>query len=129
MNLLPITNRLEEQGVGTPGRDVFIDFMPAACQLGILLRDYFGGTPTAPELPGYYKTSFMLIIRAPEVGAGQQLMTDAIAALTLNTDTVMDDYLFKYVRARNLPFMYPPSPGQLVEISINMDCCFIDVGI
>jgi hypothetical protein len=128
VNLLPITNRLEEQGVGTPGKDVFINFLPASVQLGILLRDYFGGTPTTPELPGYYKTSFMLIVRATSMESGQELLGNAIAALTVSSDTVMDEYLFKYIRARNLPFAYAPSPGQNIEIAINMDCCFIDVG-
>lgn len=128
MNLLPIANRLEEQGVGTPGKDVFINFMPAAVQLGILLRDYFGGTPVVPELPRYYKTSFMLIVRALDLETGHQLLRDAIVALSTNVDIVMDDYIFKYIRSRNLPFAYAPSPGQFIEISINMDCCFIDVG-
>jgi hypothetical protein len=128
MNLIPLANRLEEQGVGTTGKSVFVNYMPAQSETGILLRDYFGGTAVIPELPGYYRASFMMIVRTNDMEAGLQLMRDAIAAVTIVTEEQVEEYLCRYIRPRNLPFVYAPSLGQNIEIAVNMDCCFIDTG-
>lgn len=128
MNLLPIVARLEESGVAVAGQTLFISFMPPSSSGGILLMDPFGGTKVNQELPGYYKASFVMVARSAEMDTTKQLMADAIVALTIKVDTNIDGTLFKYMRARNLPFAYAPSPGQQVEMSVNMDCCFIDSG-
>lgn len=126
MNLIPIAARLEEQGVATVGQTVFINFMPSEVSLGILLRDYFGGTRVIPELPGYYKASYMMVVRCVDMDAGLELMSQAVLALTLTVGEELSGHTFKYMRPRNLPFTYAPSPGQNIEIAVNMDCCFID---
>lgn len=126
MNLLPIANRLEEQGIGINGRTIFVNFMPAEVTEGILLRDYFGGTEIDHELPKFYKPSYMIIVRTADTAAGLELMKAAVAALTFSMPEEIEESTYRYMRPRALPFAYPPSPGQNIEIAVNMDCCFID---
>jgi hypothetical protein len=125
VNLNPIAKRIEDASVAIRGRDLFINMMPAD-KTGILLRDYFGGTAIDHYLPGFFKASFMVIVRHPSYQSAEQLIKRAVAALIVEQKTTVEGVVFHYIRPRGLPFTYAPSPGQNHEFAVNMDCCFID---
>lgn len=123
MNLEGVAQILQAAGVGVPGQTIFVNFMPAD-KKGMLLRQGFGGTPIDPELPGYRKSSFMLIVRDKQYQAGKALIDAAMASLTLE-DVSAGGMKINYMRPRNEAFVYQPSPGSNIEFTTNIDCSYV----
>lgn len=123
MNLEGVAQILEQAGVAVQGENLFINFMPTDTT-GILLRDPFGGTPIDHELPGYRRTSFMLIVRLPEYQAARELMSAAVDALTMQGRET-GGMRINYMRPRSEPQTYQPSPGGLIEMITNIDCSYV----
>lgn len=124
MNLIPITNRLEAEGLGTPGSTLFINFMPFECKQGILLRTPLTGTRIDHELPGYFKCEVMVITRAPEYTAALSLMQEVMSALTIYEEQ-MDDIYMKYIRPETLPVSFPVSDGQFYEVQVRFEVVYV----
>ena len=124
MNLLPIAKKLETDGLGVMGQTLFIGMIPADCLSGLLLRDKLTGTKIDHELPGYYKTSFQLIARSPNMLTGQTLIKSAVDAITL-AETQLDDMLVRYMRPQTLPSVFPLSDGNLYEFNVWIDIAFV----
>lgn len=124
MNLLPLTQKLEDDGLGVQGESIFINMIPAECPTGILLRNPLQGTPIDYELPGYYKTSFQLIVRTASYTDGEALINSAIESLTVVGKSIGDSF-FHYSRPKTLPVSFPLSKGNLLEFSVNFDVAFV----
>lgn len=123
MDLLPIANKLEYEGLGIPGKTLFVNFMPDECKEGILLRSPLIGTEVDPNLPGYYKTYFSAIVRTNRYASGLDLMKSVMLALTLyNQD--LDDISIKRCYPANLPATFPISEGNLFEIQVHFDIVY-----
>lgn len=117
MDLMPIANKLEFEGLGVQGSTLFVNFMPDECKEGVLLRSPLIGTRIDPNLPGYYKSEFAAIVRCTRYEQGLALMQDAMKALTL-FETEQDDILIKRCYPRNLPATFPISDGNYFEIQV-----------
>jgi hypothetical protein len=128
MKLTAIAAILESAGVAEQGKTLFINFIPQNLT-GILLRDYFGGSPRDHELPGYIKAPFMLIGRGPDYQTTYDLVVEAVAALEqAGKDQVEEEGIkLNYARGRTLPFPYSSSQGQNWEVTVTVDCCYVDV--
>lgn len=124
MKLDVVAQMLVDANVGVLGKTIFKNFMPAEAKLGVLLRDGFSGTRIDHELPGFHRTDFQLIVRSDDYLTGQTLIEDAIIALTVEKQTVVDTMDIHYMRARSLPFAYPLSPGNLMEFVTQIDVAF-----
>ncbi len=128
MNLEVIVDTLEDRGVGVVGADIFINFLPQDIS-GVLVRDYFGGTKLNPYYPGYITTRFMLIARAKDYETSMALARQATTALTVIRQETIRGLQFNFMRPMGLPFAYAPSPGQNVEVAVNMECCYVDASL
>lgn len=126
MNLLNISQRLEDAGVGIQGKSIFINMIPAESARGVLLRNDLRGTLIDHELPGYYRTSFRLIVRSDAYADGQDLITQAVEALRINLATQVGSQRFVYMRPRTLPVVFPLSKGSLLEFAVDIDVCFTE---
>lgn len=115
MDMMPIANKLEIEGLGTQGTSLFINFMPMECKEGILLRSPLAGTPIDAYLPGFYKTNFMVIVRGHDYASASALMESAMRALCLYEQD-LDDIYVKYMRPSGLPVTFPVSVGNFYEI-------------
>jgi hypothetical protein len=124
----PIVSLLESAGLGTAGRDIFINFIPENVS-GILLREDFGGTKPDHYLPGYIQTTFWLIARGTEFVTVKTQIEAAVLGLweASRYGVTVDSTTFKYIRPRVNPFPYAPSPGQNIEFGSKMECCYVDV--
>lgn len=116
--------------IGTPGKDLFEDEMPADARAGVLLRLPLLGVPINWELPGYYKGQVQAIVRAQKVATGDAMAAKVGAALTLFERSFTDDQgaevmFVNYLRPRTLPIIYPRSDGNGKEWSINLDACYV----
>lgn len=123
MNLDGVAQILQEQALGRPGQSLFVDFLPADKD-GILLRQPSTGSLIDHELPGYTKTSFMLIVRGNGREKCKKLILDAMQALTISGKTVAGMHI-NYMRPRTEPLAFPLSAGNKVEYSTNIDCCYV----
>lgn len=123
MNLLPLAQKLEDDGVGVQGRTVFINMMPAECVKGILLRNKLSGTKIDYELPGYYKTKFQLIARAQSYQVGSDLIDAAFESLTM-ANTKLDAMGVFFIRPSTQAVTFPLSKGNLIEFAADFDAVF-----
>lgn len=123
MNMLPIANKLELEYLGVQGETLFINFMPMECKQGILLRSPLSGTEIDAELPGYYKTQFMLIVRGHDYIAANTLMESCMRTLTMYEQD-LDDIYVKYMRPSTLPVTFPVSDGNFYELKVEFSIAY-----
>jgi len=123
MNLLPIAEYIESDGLGVMAQTIFINQIPVECPNGILLRNSLQGTTIDYELPGYYKTHFQLIIRSNDFNVGSTLIASVCDRLTLSEKKI-GEMNFKYMRPRSMPAVFPISKGSLVEFATHIDVVF-----
>lgn len=123
MNLFAMLDILESKGLGVKEESLFISMMPAGVNKAIMLRDPLTGTVIDHELPGYYRTTFQMIIRATGHAEGETRAKAAVSELTFEEETVAGMY-FRYCRPETLPVVYPLSDGNLLEFSVKMCVCF-----
>jgi hypothetical protein len=130
MNLKSIATYLEDQGLGTQGTDLFINYMPPDAATGILLREPMGGSQIDWDLPGFIKTSFQLVVRTQVYQDGVDQINAVTTALHtgLKGGTVVAETQWNYARPRHEPFASAPTPGRATEFLVNMDVCYVDGG-
>ena len=125
MNLFPIAEKLEADGVGVMAETIFINMIPAESPTGVLLRNPLQGTPIDYELPGFYRTEFKVIVRAQSHQEGDALIQAVFDSLTLVNQSVGSMYV-KYMRPKTKPVVFPLSKGNLLEFSADFSICFTE---
>lgn len=128
MRLEAIAQWLQTRGVGVVGQTIFINFIPDNIA-GILLRQDLAGTPRNQELPGYVRSPFWLIARAPSYGQAKTLCDAAKAAFELIASQTVDGVNFRYCKPARYPIPYAPSPGQNVELAVSYTTVHIDTNV
>lgn len=130
MKLEAIATKLAGEGLGlVQAQNLFVHHMPADTTPGVMLRFYFGGTDIDPELPGYRKTSFQMIVRDSDYARGMALANSISTAL--NSDTTASAFTIpgitqvNYIRPRSEPFVYPLSAGSQWEFLVTFDACYV----
>lgn len=125
MNLMPLAEKLESDGLGVMAETIFINMIPVEAPQGILLRNNLRGTEIDYELPGYYKTDFQVIVRAPNYPAGDALIAEVCNALTLVEQQLGPLYL-KFMRPKTKPVVFPLSAGNLLEFSVEFSVAYTE---
>lgn len=125
MNLMPLVDRLEADGVGVKAKTLFINMIPVDAPKGVLLRNNLNGTPIDYELPGYFKTDFQVIARAPTYQEGDALIASVFDSLTVS-ETQIGSLYIRYMRPRTKPVVFPISQGNLLEFSTVFDVVFME---
>lgn len=125
MNLFPIAEKLEADGVGIMAETIFINMIPAEAPTGVLLRNPLQGTQIDYELPGYYKTEFKVIARATTYQEGEALIQAAFDSLTL-AEAQVGTMFIKHMRPKAKPVVFPLSTGNLLEFSADFAVCFTE---
>ena len=123
MDLMPIANKLEFEGLGVQGKSLFINFMPMEAKTAIMLRTPLSGVDIDHELPGYFKTHFIAVTRAPEYVAALDLMKAVMLTLTVY-DQDLDSINIKYMRPGTLPVSFPVSEGNFYEVQVRFDIAY-----
>lgn len=125
MNLLPVAEKLEADGVGVMADTIFINMIPAEAPTGVLLRNPLAGTQIDYELPGFYKTQFKVICRAPNYAEGEALIQAVFDSLTV-AETQVGTMYVKHMRPKTKPAVFPLSKGNLLEFAADFDICFTE---
>ena len=116
---------LEGQDAGTIGLDLFVHKLPADVKIGVLLKEPIGGTPYDPEMPGYYKIRFEVIVRHFEHEAGIAMANSVWDALFVRRAVTWEDVKVNYVRPLIRPVVFPLSEADQIEYAILVEACFI----
>jgi hypothetical protein len=126
MNLVGVAAYLESKRLGTQGKSIFVNEMPLECEIGVVLRDRYSGTPIDHELPEYRETGFRCGIRSRDYKKGERLAFDVGTALTLNKqDVVMPGMVVKMMLPQNEPRPYRRSKGGFWEWEIDFDTTYV----
>jgi hypothetical protein len=123
MDLMPIANKLEFEGLGTQGKTLFVNFMPMEAKTAIMLRSPLSGARIDHELPGYFKSPFMVVVRSPEYTAALAKMQEVMLALTLYNEE-LDGMSVKHMYPVSLPISFPVSDGNFYEVQVNFETAF-----
>jgi hypothetical protein len=130
MRVQPLAQLLQTKGLGTVGQTIFVDSMPPALELAIMLNAGIMADPVSPELPGYHPSGkFQAIVRCRNPDDGFTLIRQVIAALATEQRITLTDsvasMMFNFIRQQGEPMNYPASAANLVEISVNFDCNYV----
>lgn len=124
MNLMPLAQLIEDEGLGVKGQSLFLNMMPSEAESAILLRSPLVGTKIDYELKNYFKTEFQLIVRTHAYADGEALIKQVCDLLTV-TDKQVEDVFFKTCRPRTEPVVFPLSAGNLLEFNVMFDTVYV----
>jgi hypothetical protein len=126
---MPLVQRLVDQGVGQMGTNLFAYMLPTGATSAVLVRNDLNGTKINHQLPGFFKTRVQVIARDTTYLKADARMSAALAALTLDPGTVLEDGVnrmtFNYCRPVALPSVFPLSSGNLIEFNVYLEVCFV----
>lgn len=130
MKVKQFAEYLEENGVGTIGKDIFVQHLPErAASTSIMLKNSLEGTPIDHELPGYRRGRFQAVIRckANKFEEGEELAQLVSDTLTCY-EKAIGEFHFNYLRPISEPVAYQLSDGANYEFSVNFMANYVIVG-
>lgn len=122
---------LQDAGVGAPGESMFSHQIPADMRQGIMLKMPLDGFTVDNYLPGFYKGSFQVIVRATTSAEGEAKCREVIKALVRNQSQDFYDAPGKLAMRIDmlildkLPIRYPRQESNAIEWSINFNVVFV----
>lgn len=112
-----IANMLYEGGFGSPGVDIFTNFMPYDA-VGILILPKMGGDAISQDTAGFRSGGFQVVTRVEDYD--DSLILRVSKALTVHNLTT-DNFDIKFIVPRHEPICYPVTEGNNIEYSVNFD--------
>lgn len=125
MNLIDVLTVLEDEGYGRIGASLFLSNMPLEISEGVMVRNPLTGVKIDHELPGYFKTTFQLIIRGKDLPIAMA-KADEISKLLTMYETELDTMHVNYMRPQTKPIPYPITKSNLIEVTANFEVCFVE---
>jgi hypothetical protein len=123
-----VANLLVAAGLGTLGKDLFVHGMPESVPAGLVVLNRVAANDIDYDLPAWRRDGFQVVARHGSPLEAEKLARRVMAALHFHgwrqlapagAMTVPTDVLF--IRPRHEPIVYPRSPGDLHEASVNFD--------
>ena len=127
MNLNHLANEIDALNLGV---ETFLDAMPGDVNTGILVRAPLSGIPIDHYLPGYYKTSIQVIVRAQKHDRGDALAKQLMDALTTHqtkaySSSGLPNLVINHMLPETLPIKYPRSDSNGIEWSLNFMVAYV----
>lgn len=122
---------LEAAGVGVPGENLFSHQIPATMKEGIMIKLPLDGTPVNNYLPGFFKSTFQVIVRATTNAEGELKCREVIDALVSQQGRDFYDAPGKLAMRiellvlDRLPIRYPRQDSNAIEWSVNFNVVFL----
>jgi len=127
-----IAKLLQDNGAGKIGSTIFLHFMPVECKKGVLIKEPLAGMQTNNELPGFYKTRFQIIVRAPTQTEGDALVKIIQKAILMKQERSFYEpgsnaFAMKVLHCLpdSLPIRFPRLEGNEIEWSLNYQISFV----
>lgn len=130
MRLDLLAKLLEDASLGVCGTSIFLHRLDADTAQGIMLRLPLDGAPIDTNLPGYYKHSIQVVVRARDQATGDTLSRNVQAALTIYKRSFFDvggGLLMKinHLIPKTLPRVYPQLASQSIEWSMDFNANYV----
>lgn len=125
MNLESVALMLEEAGLGVQGESIFVHRMPETAN-GFILREGYGGDFINYDYPGWREGDLLLTYRSPSYADGKEKIALAMTTLSFPYGVTIGDVIYKYMRPRTTPMVYPQTAGSNTEFAVHIDVCYVD---
>lgn len=122
-HLTDIATLIENAGLGTKAKDVFIGTLPGGLNSGVMIRPPLTGTKIDEGLRGFHEAEVMIIVRDPSPAAGYDKALQLQTALAKHNVTIGETY-FGWMRPTELPVSYPRGDGDEVETAFDLQIGF-----
>lgn len=86
-------------------KNLFVNELPDSCKRGVLLMNR-QGSPIDHELPGYFSTEFMVVIRSVEYKDGADLARAVLKSMTSYQEFITGNTLVKQMLPQATPRDY-----------------------
>lgn len=116
---------LDSEGLGVPGKSLFIYHSPDNVRNCILIIDSLDGVERDENLPGYKKSEFSVIIRHTVYQSAMTIAKQVVKALDLHRLTVNGIYVNR-MRATRDPIAFPIPDSDVIEVSVNLWAAFVE---
>lgn len=124
MDLLALATYMQNEGIGTMGQSIFINQIPVETLEAVMIRMPPRGMKFDWELPGYFKGSFQITVRAQTYPAANTLLNSVIAKLNLQKTTI-GSMSINFLRPQTTPSYFPLSKGNLIEAAMDFEICYV----
>lgn len=120
--LLRLAELLEGEGFGSIGTNIFINNVPFEVTEAIMVRPPMSGFRIDQELPGYFKSTFCVVLRtAGDLGLLEDKALEVSESLTMYEQDIGTEFHINYMRPLQLPYSYPITKGELVECKVDFE--------
>lgn len=116
--------KIQSDGLGEIGVDLFVGTMPADVKRCAMLRDPLYGAQIDEEMEGFAKHQFQIIVRDMDPLAAWERAKALGDALKVDSVTG-DGIVIRKMYALDLPATYPKMDSDELETSINMRVWFV----
>lgn len=128
MRLEDLAGYIQQRGLGTAGKDLFVHEMPDTCKAGVMLMQP-GGSMVNQYMPEWFDTEFRLVVRHTDYTQGITRARQLFRALTLRQEVVLPGMTIRQCLPLNQPAGYRRSVGGFWEFEVEFSVVFIDHGI
>ena len=124
MDLQAIVDRIEIEGLGVPGVNLFRMFMPASVEEGLVVLP--SQLPVEIDMYTTVKRQgqFRVVARGIDWDGPRNLLMEVSKVLHGEGLQFGEEYYF-YMIPQHEPLLYPLSDGDLVEGSVSFNCCYV----
>lgn len=123
MNLKPFKRALDFQNLK---KDIFIHSLPEDSKEGILITHGLNGASLDPDLPGYKRAKFQVIVRALDYESGYELSKSIIDIYSaIKSEKVLSIFVY-FIQPLHDPLAFPVSKGGFTEFSVTYETVYIE---
>lgn len=125
-----LEKKLTDTGLVTAGVSLFRDYMPAECEIGVMIRTPLTGIKIDPHIEGWHKTTMQVITRHVDPVEGATMAANVCKLLIVQAP---ETYEASAERGRahinvfypsTLPIRYPRLEGNGLEFSQHFTAAF-----
>ncbi|QNK01666.1 phage tail terminator protein [Dyella telluris] len=118
---------LTEKKHGIPTKTLFIHNMPEKIRTGVLIMDDLMGTERDDDIPDLKRTPFKVVVRDTDYSACVKRAEAIVRELDIHRRIIPDQLEIKRMRATHDPITFPDTPGDMIEMLINLQATWAPI--
>lgn len=125
-----LEKKLADRGLVIPGDSLFRHFMPADCEIGVMIRTPLTGIRIDPFIEGWHKTELQVITRHVDPVEGDRMANEVSRILLVESPEIYEASEERGPAHLNLfypvtlPIQYPRLEGNGLEFSQHFKAAF-----
>lgn len=123
MNLSPFKRILDSANFR---KGTFIYRLPESLKEGILITHGLSGASLDPDLPGYKKAKFQVVVRSLDFEDGYNLSKSIMGIFSsVKPTTALSSFIY-FIQPLHDPLAFPMSKGGFIEFSVTYETAYIE---